>query len=200
MVKFIKELPPLIYQDYKRLRKIRKGLYLCNCGKEFETRIRKTLPKSCGCILKKGMHRTHNKSKISKTYITWLSIKQRCYNPKDSYYKDYGGRGIKMQDNWINNFELFYKYIGERPNNNFSNERIDVNGNYEEGNIKWATQIEQANNRRNNKLIEFDNKKLTLSQWEKELGISQDVLWARLNRGWSIEKSLTFQLKNIKKL
>lgn len=205
MIKLIKELTPLIYKDSKRSRSIRMGMFICDCGVDFNTRIRKNLPQSCGCIPKKGLHKTHNKSKISKTYNVWIAMKARCYNSNNKHYKDYGGRGIKIQEDWINDFQKFFNYIGERPHEKLTIERIDTNKDYKEGNIKWATQVEQANNRRNNRFLEFNNKKLTLSQWEKEIGISQDLLWARLKLGWSDEKALTtpkqiHKKKNIEKL
>jgi len=199
MISFIENIKPLIYKDEKRIRYIKKAKFKCECGNIFITRLRKQLPISCGCIVKKGLHKTHNLSKTSNLYNTWISIKSRCFNLKNKCYYLYGGRGITMQENWVNNFKAFYLYIGEKPKGK-SIDRIDVNGNYEEGNIKWSSDVEQANNRRNNKKLTFMNKILTYSEWEKQLGIHQSVIRSRILAGWSVEKTLTTPVKKHKQL
>jgi len=193
MVKLIKLLDPLVYRDYKRKRVIKIGLYECYCGNEFKTRVRKNLPITCGCIIKTGLNKTHNMSKNNKVYNTWLAMKSRCLNINSKDYKNYGGRNITIQENWITNFKDFYEYMGEKPFKRASLDRIDVNGNYVEGNVKWSNDKEQANNKRNNKKVEFLGQTKNLSEWEEELGINQNLISARLIKGWSIEKALTTQ-------
>lgn len=83
-------------------------------------------------------------------YATWLGIKYRCYNSNSKDYIHYGGRGIKVYDGWINNFTAFNDYVGEKPSADYSLDRIDNNGNYEPGNVRWATRHEQMANMRNN--------------------------------------------------
>lgn len=106
--------------------------------------------------LASGLCRSHYLKRQSKKelrtnkpeYRAWSQIKQRCLNPKVSGYKDYGARGIKVCDEWINSFDAFYEHIGERPSPKHSIDRIDNNGNYEPGNVRWATLSTQNINKR----------------------------------------------------
>jgi hypothetical protein len=82
-------------------------------------------------------------------------MKRRCLSPKDWQWKDYGGRGIRVCDEWMNDFRKFFKDIGPKPDPDYSIDRIDVDGHYEPGNVRWATAIVQANNRRNRKKEEW---------------------------------------------
>jgi hypothetical protein len=110
----------------------------------------------------------------------WRAMKARCHNPKTKKYRIYGSRGIKVCDEWRNSFETFYKDMGPRPGPEYSVERKDNNGNYEPGNCKWATPIEQGNNRSDNVLITINERTQTLTQWCEEFGISYKTVWYRL--------------------
>lgn len=179
----------------------RTGLFqCCYCGTEWITRIRnvdKGLTKSCGCLQKEKVRQTGLKNKThglseSPEFHIWAAIKQRCHNEKCKAYKHYGGRGIKMCDEWFNSFERFYEDMGPRPNENLTVDRKDNNGNYCKENCQWVNMKVQQNNRRNNRVIEFNGKSQTLQEWSDELQIGKSTLRVRLDKyKWSIEKTLT---------
>lgn len=132
-------------------------------------------------------------------YIVWEKMRHRCNNPNNRDYKNYGGRGIKVCDQWNNSFEIFYNDMGQRPSNKHQIERINNDGNYEPKNCKWATKKEQARNRRNNRLIEYKGQNKTLSEWSEILNISYSVLQARIDRyKWTIERSFETSTQEIK--
>ncbi len=124
-------------------------------------------------------------------YMAWSSIKQRCFNVKDKRYASYGGRGISMCQEWFYDFHKFASHIGERPSSDHSIERIDNHGNYEPGNVKWATAYEQNSNKRTNAIMTFNGEALTMAQWSRKLGIKFNTLNERIKRGWSTERTLT---------
>jgi hypothetical protein len=115
-------------------------------------------------------------------------MKNRCNNPKDIYYKNYGGRGITYCDEW-EWFENFLRDMGQCPEG-MTLERIDNNGNYCRENCRWATRVEQMNNTRSNHWIDYNGDVKTLTQWSKITGISLGTLNKRLKNGWSIEDTL----------
>ena len=168
---------------------------LCDCGKESVVRgscLMRGHTKSCGClqIERATKHGSARRGKRSAEFRAWDSAKQRCCNPNDKSYKDYGGRGISMYEEWRNDFMAFYLYMGPRPEG-LTLDRIDNNGNYEPGNCRWASQKTQGNNKRNNVILSFKGKTQTFSQWCEELGIKPSTLDARLRRGWDTERALS---------
>ncbi|MFA4845082.1 MAG: hypothetical protein WC654_00800 [Patescibacteria group bacterium] len=139
------------------------------------------------------MFTTHGYTRGGKTkeYMCWLNMKKRCLNPIATHYDRYGGRGIKVCEQWVKSFEDFYKDMGPCPEK-YTIERIDNDGNYEPGNCRWATRGDQVRNTRRNHWIEFNGRKMVLNDWAKELGIPRRIIGARLNRyGWTIERALT---------
>ena len=99
----------------------------------------------------KGLCQLHydlKRKKDSPVYRIWVGMKQRCFDSNHHSYPYYGGRGIDVCDEWANSFTSFYEHIGDRPSRGHSVDRINVNGNYEPGNVRWATAVEQANNKR----------------------------------------------------
>lgn len=166
----------------------------CECGviREVELQsLKRNLSKSCGCWNSEKsskFHKTHGYSMISKTeknpdYAIWLKIKSRCLNKNDNSYHHYGGRGIKICSSWEESFVNFLKDMGWRPEpkQDYSIERVDVNGNYEPSNCKWILKSLQNKNTRNTKLIEFQGKKQVLSDWCKELNLSYHIIRNRVN-------------------
>ena len=115
-------------------------------------------------------------------------MRQRCNNPNRSDYKRYGGRGIKICDEW-NDYNTFRDWVlSNGYSDNLSIDRIDVNGNYEPSNCRWVDGIIQANNVRNNRIITFENSTYTMAEFARKIGISYSALQHRLDRGWSIDK------------
>lgn len=116
-------------------------------------------------------------------YRIWSHIKDRCNNPKSNAYKSYGGRGIKVCDEWAEDFMVFYKDMGARPSSKHSVERIDVNGNYEPGNCRWATFDEQALNKQDSTYIEINGVRKHLVEWSRDTGINVETLRDRVIKG-----------------
>lgn len=167
----------------------------CDCGniiRALSNNLKKGDTTSCGCVHSKRTsetHKTHGQSgrNATKEYSIWGKMIGRTQNLKDP---DYGGRGIKVCDRW-RSFENFFEDMGKCPSKTHSIERDDVNGNYCPENCRWATQVEQANNKRNNHPITFRGKTQNIGQWAAELGIGGSTIKRRINLGWSIEMALT---------
>jgi hypothetical protein len=125
-------------------------------------------------------------------YKTWTDIKQRCLCKTNKYYSRYGGRGIKMHNPWINSFVLFFDCVGERPSVNHSLDRIDNNGNYEPGNIRWTDYKTQGNNKRNNLNYTYNGETNSIAVWAEKYNMKYMKLYKRLiTRKWPFEKSIT---------
>lgn len=128
----------------------------CDCGSELivsanNLRMNNTI--SCGCYCREQTSKackTHGLSQ-SRIYHTWLHVKDRCLNPSNNVFRHYGGRGITICQEWKDNFQAFYNYVSKLPHfgeKGYSIDRINNDGNYEPGNVRWATQSEQNKNRR----------------------------------------------------
>ena len=175
----------------------------CDCGtiKDIASNnLLNGVTTSCGCLRKERLtvrNKTHNGSK-TRLYSIWSSMIQRCTNPNNKDFKEYGGRGVSVCEEW-RNFEAFLNDMGECPIG-MSIDRIDVNGNYEPCNCRWATDEQQSRNRRSVRNIEFNGETKLLSDWAKQYGISRTTLADRLNRGWNIETALTTQTKDRRKI
>lgn len=119
---------------------------------------------------------------LSKTpeYGIWMGIKKRCCNKNYREYYLYGGRGIKVCDRWLNSFSNFLEDMGQRPKGDYSIDRIDNNGDYEPGNCKWSTRVEQANNTRQNLIISYRGQSRTLAQWCRKLDLSYRLMEDRI--------------------
>lgn len=173
---------------------------LCDCGNycivESSKLINETT-KSCGCYKKNRIgdkSRKHGKTR-TKIYETWCHIKQRCFDENDPRYNYYGGRGIKMCDEWKDDFQAFYDFVSMLPHfeeKGYSIDRINNNGNYEPDNVRWATKEIQNNNTRRNHYLTYNGKTQTIAQWAEELNMNQYMIYSRINKyHWSVEDALT---------
>lgn len=127
----------------------------------------------------------------TRTYTAWYSMKQRCLNPNTVGWARYGGRGIKVCEQW-QSFERFLADMGEAPSAKHSLDRIDTDGDYAPNNCRWATKAEQDNNRSSCRYFEHGGLRLTVRQWADRSGIKYATLYRRLClSGWPIDKALS---------
>lgn len=168
---------------------------VCDCGNRKEAYAGSLFVgdlKSCGCLAKDitlSSHTTHGLTNHSSgIYKIWTGIIQRCTNPKSNAFKYYGGRGIKICDEWVNSVESFFKYVGDRPSKLHTIDRIDSNGNYEPGNVRWATKAEQQQNKRNTIVLIINGVSATVSEWSKLSGTNRQTITTRYFRGYSHEE------------
>lgn len=177
----------------------RHVLVRCDCGAEKSVRLsnlRSGRVVSCGCHLadKNRSRSTHGHARrgsISAEYVAWQEIRRRCLSRTHHAYPRYGGRGISICERWLL-FENFLADMGARPSSGHSIDRINVNGNYEPGNCRWATDLEQGNNRRITQMVEYQGRTQSISMWARELGVKYFSLRNRIiTLGWPIEKAMT---------
>lgn len=182
----------------------RKRKCVCDCGNESivnTCNLKTGNTQSCGCLRKEiepvasVTHGATSGKNWSATYTVWHGMIQRCTNPNNPSWKNYGGRGITICDRWRFSFESFFSDMGERPAGH-SIERVNRNGPYQKDNCIWADNIQQARNRGNNRPLTFNGKTQTLAEWAEETSIPYFTLHTRLRRGWSIEQTLTERANN----
>lgn len=165
----------------------------CDCGNTCIVGIhslRSGKTKSCGCLRHEKYALKHGK-RYTRLYKTWLGIKQRCNNSNNPRYKDYGERGIKVCDEWLNDFMMFYNWsMSNGYNDTLTIDRIDVNGNYEPSNCRGATTKQQADNRRDNVYLTYNGKTQTMMEWSDELNISYNTIKQRHRKKWSDKECL----------
>lgn len=134
---------------------------------------------------------TSRKQPRTPEYRAWTAMRTRCYNPNYPQYADYGGRGVVVCEQWRNDFAAFYAYLGPRPSAIHSLDRHpDPVGNYEPGNVRWATPTEQSRNRRYCIFLTYRGERKQLDDWADQLGIRRNRVRDRLRRGWSVEQAL----------
>ena len=163
----------------------------CDCGTirpGLGMNLRNGESQSCGCLCRER-HTTHGMSK-SPEYRVWRAILDRCLNSSSKAFHNYGERGIEICRRWMI-FENFLSDVGRRSGQDYSIERIDNNGGYYPGNVKWATVKEQNKNRRTNRWITFDNKTQIVEDWEREMGFKRHTILDRLKMGWTESQAIT---------
>lgn len=168
------------------LAEIRKGhkywLCQCDCGRKKIIRgssLISGITSSCNC-LRANNNKTHGKTN-TRLFNIWSGMKKRCYNKNNKGYCNYGKRGISICNEWLNSFESFYEWaINNGYREDLTIDRIDNNGNYEPSNCRWTNIKTQCNNRRSNKIIEYNGEKHTISEWSTITGINKNTIWARI--------------------
>lgn len=168
-----------------------KWLCRCDCGVEkpiYSQSIRSGATQSCGCM-NKEINSANIKHGMSATreYKAWAGMVQRCTNPKNPKWPRYGARGITVCDRW-RDFDNFRADMGPRPAD-MTIDRINNDGSYEPGNCRWATQMQQGNNRGNNHLVVLDGKEMTISEAARQAGINLSTMRARIRSGWSFDRA-----------
>lgn len=171
----------------------------CDCGKLTVIRaelLRSGRTKSCGCLRYETRNATHGMSKLPE-YRVWKSMMTRCFNPHTERFKNYGGRGITICAEW-KSFPNFYRDMGRRPSPHHSIDRINNSGDYEPGNCRWATTVQQARNGRCTRIITYAGVSACLTEWAERLGMRMQVLHHRLSRGWTVRRALTTPLARLR--
>lgn len=171
----------------------------CDCGNDLVVEsysLRKNKTFSCGCYrterVKDSCIKNTGYKEHRRIYNILSGMKTRCYNKKSKSYKNYGGRGIKICDEWLESFVDFKEWaLNNGYNDDLTIDRINVNGDYSPRNCRWVTQKEQSNNTRNNRFLEINGRKMTFSQWCEHYNLSKskrNTANSRLQRGWRHEE------------
>lgn len=168
----------------------------CDCGNELDINgdsLKKGVSQSCGCYRKEVNRErlaTHGQTD-TRLYGIWLAMKRRCDLPTVHAYKDYGGRGISVCQEWQENFEAFYEWsYNHGYAENLSIDRIDNDGNYEPSNCQWVDNVAQANNRRTNRLVTINGETHNITQWAQILNKSPKLIFGRIYAGWAPERAV----------
>lgn len=170
----------------------------CACGNTLNvlaSGLRSGNSRSCGCFQRDRASQTKTEHGLSNHPLYRLrgDIIKRCTNPKANNFKNYGGRGIKLYDEWRHNFQAFFDYVSKLEHygeKGYTFDRINNDGNYEPGNVRWATRIQQSHNSRKVKMITYNGETKPIAEWARIVGINRLLLGARLKANWTIECAL----------
>lgn len=203
LTKLVNEITDMIGKKFGRLTvveytgkrdKHNYKIYKCKCDCNNiiyvnSNKLKSGNTKSCGCLKTEQLTK-HSKSH-TRIYRIYYGMKQRCYNKKHRDFHLWGGRGIVVCDEWLNDFMAFYNWAMDNGyKENLSIDRIDNNKGYSPSNCRWATQKQQANNTRNTVYLTYNHKTQTLHQWANELGIKYACLYSRYRRKWKTKEIL----------
>lgn len=177
----------------------RRGIFLCDCGTTTITAIydvRNGHTISCGCYhdeIRRKIRVTHGHTSCRRStpeYRAWKAMKGRCLDPNNISYKNYGGRGVTVCDEWLHDYPSFLKEIGKRPSKNHSVDRINNNGNYEPGNVRWATRKEQRRNSDRVHPVTINGITRLICDWAAVSGVPEESISARIRHGWDLKRSV----------
>lgn len=175
--------------------------YLCKCDCGNDKVVSKSHLvfgdiKSCGCLQRKAasnLLKTHGLSK-TRLHRIWIAMRTRCNNKNFLYYKNYGGRGVKVCKEWNKSFITFYNWaMANGYRDGLTIDRINNEGNYEPKNCRFITKKEQDRNKRTNCIIVYKGEKHCIKEWSEILNISYNKLRTRIARGWPIGKSFEYK-------
>lgn len=172
-----------------------KSTILCRCGCRLPVEVDVIGSASSIHVFRPGhfsARRSHGRS-YSPEFKIWAAMKSRCANPRNRKYPRYGGRGIRVCEQWANSFSTFAKDMGPRPSMEHSIDRVNNDGHYEPSNCRWTTSREQAANSTHptERLMTAFGRTQNIRQWALERGFSPEAVHQRLKRGWSFERSIT---------
>lgn len=169
-----------------------RWLCACDCGNLVEVQLSNLTNNhttSCGCYYYKGYNKLDKVGR--RIYNIWRGMKLRCCSIKSNRYKYYGRRGIKVCDEWKDNFQVFYDWaLNNGYKEGLTIDRINVDGNYSPENCRFATIKQQARNKSNNRNFTINGETHCLSEWCEILGLNRNTVNTRLKRNWTIEKAL----------
>lgn len=199
--KYGEQLGNAIYLfEVDNMMKHRKAMFKCKCGKKFISYVHKIKTfetQSCGCFQKEATsmcNKTHG-LRQDILYSVWRSMKTRCYNIKNRQYKNYGGKGVFVCEEWKDNFIRFYNWAMDNGYSYGLQLDKDIIGDgkcYSPENCCFVTPKENSNKRTTSRYIEYNGSTKTISEWADYFGISLKNLYQRLSRGWSFEKCVSY--------
>lgn len=193
---------PIMYlKEAESIGKHRRSNFLCYCGKEFASythKIKTGETKSCGCLQVEATSAANRVHGLNghELYGVWSSMKARCYTSTTGQYKDYGGKGVSVCQEWVESFQSFYSWAIANGWKKGLQLDKDIKGTgmlYCPEYCYFVTPKENSNKRITSKYITFDGETRTVSQWATHLNISLKNLYQRLSRGWSVEKCFTWE-------
>lgn len=178
----------------------------CDCGNDHQVCYDSVVhgeSRSCGCLQKQSVisknfvhgHCGTGRNKWSPEYRCYTLVKQRCYNPNNPGFKDYGGRGIGMSAEWKASFIQFFEDMGKKPSPKHSLQRVDNDGPYSKENCIWDTPIKQANNKRSTRFVETEHGKIPLRVYCYKNNIQAELIWVLLQKGLSVDGAIKAAIK-----
>lgn len=199
----IKEVEPIKYKKYNE----RRVLCRCDCG-TLKTvsfyQLKHGRIFSCGCYLKeiasergKSSLKYNKEATSSRLYSIWHGMKCRCNTKTSGSYNRYGKRGVRVCEEWNNDFIPFYNWAIENGySDGLTIDRIDTNGDYKPSNCRWVDYIVQANNRRTSVYLSYNGETHTVSEWSRILNVKNSVIYRRRKKGWSDEEIISILINN----